>query len=248
MLTRRLFALACTAIVALAASVARADSITILNPGFEDLTGAPNSTHFDASGKLRDGHFSGIAAVGNPNEFVTSTPIPSWTVSGNDVGTQNPTASVFPSVPEGQDTAYIGGTIGGGTISQTLSATLAIGTYSLQIDVGNPGAISFAGYDIQFLAGNTILAEDNNTLRPATTTFLTSTLTYTATAADPNLGRNLTIRLAAITPGLGSQVDFDNVRLSGPQAIPEPASVVMLGTGAMCLLGYGWRRSGGRRA
>jgi hypothetical protein len=230
--------------LALASADLQAGVIPVLNPGFEDLTGPPNSTHFDASGRLRDGHFTRDTVKGDPNEFVTATPIPLWvTLPGSDSGTVNPTAAVFPTVPEGQNAAYIGGGFGGGTISQTLAATLTIGSYTLQVDVGNPGGLSFAGYDIQLLAGNTILAEDNNTLRPATTTFLTSTLTYTATAADPNLGRNLTIRLAAITPGFATQTDFDNVRLDGPQAVPEPGSLALLGTAGATLAGFaGWCR------
>jgi hypothetical protein len=215
--------------------------IPVVNAGFEDLTGTPNTTYFDASGKLRLGYFTGTTDLGpgHPNELVTSNPIPGWVVSGTDVGT---VASSL--APQGQNMAYIGGSIGGGTILQTLAAPLTPGSYTLQVDVLAPTTVNFAGYDIQLLAGSTVLAEDDNTLAPPSGQFVTSTLTYTASASDPNLGNALTIRLTALTPSFGSQADFDDVRLSGPNSsvVPEPSSLALLGIGSVGLVSFGWRR------
>lgn len=211
--------------------MATAQSIAINNAGFEALTGS-DPIHFDAFGKLRDGHFSRTTAQGDPNLYVTADPIPGWTVTGLDLGTSNVPLGAFPAGnPEGQNVAYIGGTDGGGVFSQILASALTPGAYTLRVDVGRSAqATSFAGYNIQFLAGGTVLAQDNNTLIPANGTFVTSNVLYSALPGDSNLGGALRIRITALTPGNRSQTIFDNVRLNfvGAAATPEPGSLALL--------------------
>ncbi len=232
----RVFVLACSlGMVCLARTSAHAAELNVLNPSFEDLTGPPNSTVFDSSGNLKVDNFTDV--IGFPGTNIPSIdledPIPSWTTTGSDAGTVNP-SYFLSSVKDGQNVAFIGGTIGGGIISQTLIDTLADGTYTLDVDVGNPGLIAYAGYDVQLLAGSTVLAEDDNTLSPAPSSFSTSVLTYHADSTDPLLGQNLTIRLTAITPGGGSQTDFDNVRLF--HTVPEPGTLAIAILGSASLI------------
>ena len=54
-------------------------------------------------------------------------------------------------------------------------------------------------------------------------------------AADPAVGQQITVQVSAIGGG-GGEFDFDNVRVSD---VPEPASLAMLGLGAMVLLTRG---------
>ena len=129
-------------------------------------------------------------------------------------------------IPDGVNVAYSNG----GTISQVLSATLTPGTYTLLVDIGSrldePLVANGGVYIVELLAGGTILAEDNNTLKPAPGTFLTSTVTYTASANDPLLGQSLEIRL--VNPIGAAQNNYDDVRLS-LSSVPEPTSVLLLG-------------------
>jgi hypothetical protein len=142
----------------------------------------------------------------------------------------------FPGgIPEGNNIAdggyiptYEGGPlrVGDGRVGifQTLDTVLAPNTqYTLKVEVGNPQSVTvagffypldgFPGYRVELLAGDQILAVDNNTLAPADGTFATSTVTYTSSANDSNLGKNLGIRFINLNQAPGSEVDYDDVRL-----------------------------------
>lgn len=171
--------------------------------------------------------------VGNPSFEVLGA---AWTFDiNNETGTFVPSAALYPGgIPDGLWVGYSNG----GTISQVLTAGLSLGTYTLLVDIGNRPDLPFGGYDVELLAGGTLLAH-NDTLSPAPGTFLTSTITYIASAGDPLLGQSLEIRLI----GNGVQTNYDNVRLDfAPASVPEPASLMLLGTGSVGLLGYTWRR------
>lgn len=156
-----------------------------------------------------------VLADGGFNSFVND-----WTGSGG--GTFNPTATQLPGeASEGSNTHYNNGVV---PYSQTLTETLAAGTYTLRVDVGDRADTNFPGYQVQLGVDNggfALLAEDNNSLVPSNG-FLTSTVSYDAQAGDANMGLPLVIRLI----GAGTQVNFDNVRLE----VVTGAATVSTGT------------------
>ena len=107
---------------------------------------------------------------------------------------------------------------GNGTLEQTLGSVLKTGTYNLSVAVGDQRStrISIADYQVQLgvMQGTTfvLLAEDNDSLNPDQE-YLTSTVSYTASADDPSLGLPLVIRLLATNTSSNAWVLFDNVRL-----------------------------------
>lgn len=131
--------------------------------------------------------------------------------------------------------------------------------YELQVEVGNIGEgnalngdffplDTFPGYQVQLWAGNTLLAEDDDSLVIPEREFMTSTVSYTAVAGDPGIGETLSIRLINLNLDTGAtytdpatgqtrdvdiEVDFDNVRLTATRTVPEPETLGLLA----CALG-----------
>ncbi len=129
-----------------------------------------------------------------------------------------------PTLPNGNQVAWSNG----GTISQTLSATLQANTkYTLGAFVGRRFSESFPGYYIKLYAGGNLLAS-NNSVNPAAGTFAPVTVSYTSGSSGSLLGQALEIRLTSLS---GSQTNFDLITLDA-SPIPEPSA--MLG-----LLGFG---------
>ena len=209
---------------------ANAASIAIANSGFED----PDLT--------------GVEPVIGDEVFTFETP-PSWQLydpSGlipadpnletSYPGVWNPSSAFYPEeAPEGENIGaiFLNQSPGSGVVglSQTLSNTLEANTqYTLQVEVGNPGSDLFAGfpgYAVHLLAGDTVVAEDNNTLDLAEGSFSTSTIVYNTSANKPNLEQPLQIRLVNTLENNGLEVNFDNVELSTAsisEAIPVPES------------------------
>ena len=196
----------------------KAASINILNHSFEGPEAPLN----------RFGAFS----IGNGN-------INSW-VASSKTGVLNPSKSdanvtsdsiVFDSyydepVPDGVQVAWSNG----GTISQQLSATLQSNTeYTLGVYVGQRNRSGFVGYNIELLAGNTVIAS-NNSITPAPGTFSLVNVHYTSSDNDPLIGQSLGIRLSSF----GIQTNFDNVTLEAT-AVPEPLTIL----GAVTAIGFG---------
>jgi hypothetical protein len=50
------------------------------------------------------------------------------------------------------------------------------------------------------------------------------------------------LQSVTLTDGTAISVTFDSGLQQPMQAVPEPASLIMLGLGAFGLCGYGWRR------
>jgi hypothetical protein len=67
-------------------------------------------------------------------------------------------------------------------------------------------------------------------------------LSYTADPGDPNIGSFLGIEIASG----GGQLNFDNLSVSndaiGTNPVPEPASMLLLGTGLLGLARYGRKK------
>lgn len=208
------FLLFIIAIVFLALLPANAIPITIVNAGFEDIG-------------LSDGQYTLLPSASDGSGIVTSNPVPGWTVTGY-AGSWNPPSTVcYDAIPDGVHIIY--GHTGTSTFTQTLSATLiANTTYTLQVEVGHRKDVSFVGYQVQFLAGGNLLAQDNNTLFPAANTFLTSTVTFSTQNIHAYLGQALQIKLVS----LGAQTNFDKVRLDANTVVPECSSLLLCG---LCL-------------
>jgi hypothetical protein len=225
------------------ATSANATSLSIANSDFE-LTSAIYSP-VDVKG------LDGTTQV---QYFTTNNSVPDWTVD-----TTNGLAGVFDSVdsyngltgskggfftnnaiPSGIQTAYSNG----GYLFQQLADSIAANTaYSLKIDVGQRLDVPMLDFNVELLAGNTVLASatKNNLSSPLTAgQFEQLTLNYNAPSnlTSSLLGQKLGILLSSTGP----QTNFDNVRLdayiipttggnpdpSGGTSVPEPSPTLGL--------------------
>lgn len=168
---------------------------------------------------------SPVAPLQSNKEFYSNNDIDSWQVFtsiGGGAGVFNPGASqgntgktyFNSSVPDGNQTAYINS----GSIFQQLTATLTGNTnYLLSVFVGKRNDAPLAGYNVELLAGGTVLAS-NNSVIPGLGDFAEVLVPYTSSSSDPLLGQALGIRLSARS----AQANFDKVSLSAT-AVPTPA-------------------------
>jgi len=242
-----------------------AASLTVVNPGFEDITGE------SAFNEFTFGPLNGWDLY-DPDSITDGGDGPSYYI-----GTLAPTDS-NPAEP-GQIQFFPGGaaegnrvgiafnffgTGGGGEygLVQTLTDTLQANTrYTLQVEVGNIDSgvdvaqnsynlQGFSGYRIDLLADGVVLASDNNTLAGSIPDgeFRTSTLVFDS-AASVTPDQQLGIRLVNLNiidplhPTADLEVDFDDIRLEAV-VIPEPSSWILLSLvlpPAMCILRRGRR-------
>jgi len=192
--------------------------ITVTNPSFETLP----------TGGLPDG------GCGTGCSFSTGVAIPGWTnvefFSGQlQPGTQLGNHTMFDSLPDGITTAYANS----GTIEQTVGAKVVDGaTYTLTVDLGQRHDTAFTA-SADLLVGSTMFAATGSTPSPGG--WSTYTATFTGTAA--NAGETITIQLNSS----GLQANFDNVRLTASSTVPEPSSMLLLGSGVLVLV-QGLRR------
>jgi len=175
--------------------------------------------------------------VTTPSGFNFSTgPVGSWTFTGTQQGIADPVAAqnaggswygLSPTLPNGNQVAWSNG----GTISQTLSATLQANTvYTLGAFVGNRFGLNFPGYNIELYAGGNLLASDNS-VTPADGSFAAVTASYTS-GISVTPGQQLEIRLNSLS-GFQGQTNFDNITLDAA-SIPEPSAILgLLGFGLL---------------
>ena len=189
-------------------SICMADAIPIVNPSFE----SPSAGTF----------IIGLAT--------------GWIVTGNAGVLSDYCPSCFPPPVDGLQEAFINGV---GSIDQVLTTSLAANTtYTLTVYVGQrtdvPG-LTASSYDVQLLAGGVLLAQNGSVL-PASHTFSPVIVTFTTGSSGPQIGQALEIDL--VSNNNNSFEVWDSVSLDGTStsSVPEPGSLILLGTG---LLGLG---------
>lgn len=227
---------------------ATGDIIQVTNAGFEDTSGQTIFNEFtfgvpigwtihDPNSILGAGIFTGTLEPNGVDFFDTIAP------EGVKVGI------LFNSTREG-DGEY--------GFEQTLAATLQANTrYRLSVEVGNIGSgfasngdffdlSEFPGYRVDLLAGNSIIAQDNNLLAIPERQWGTSVVEFTTGDSHALLGENLAIRLVNLnqipsgfnqgnSPDL--EVDFDDVVFES-FAVPEPNGLAIASLGLLMIGGY----------
>jgi len=168
------------------------DGVVFSDPGIEaptvTITKMPVLVPFVTNGGFEDPVLA--------EDGYTWQNVPGWTPIGHadddeGVGVWNTTIADFDPLiaPEGENVLYTEYVVGGvGGVAQVLDAEFAADTaYMLTVDVGNSDYYYFSGYKVQLLAGGTVIAEDNDTLWPASKLWATSTVAYTYNPADAAL-------------------------------------------------------------
>lgn len=211
-------------LVALVAGPAQAGPITVANFSFESpnetSSGTPPAVWAPAfgSGYAGAGLFDPCASVGG--SCVTAGGI----YGAGFVGGIDLTQTLYST---------------GWDYGQTLSALLGVGTYTLKVAIGDRGDLPLLPSVINLIAGTTVIATASAGAAYVSDGWLDLTTTATILAGNAALGSALRIELlsSGASPG---QINFDNVRLdfvgpAGPQAVPEPASLALLGLGLLLL-------------
>ncbi len=169
------------------------------------------------------------------------------TTSSSDGGIFNPNSATYPAAggsasalgASGSNVAYVyngqnAASAGRSSISENFGATLQPATnYTLTVAVGNrltanPFGTSYGGYEIDLLAGGTVIASQLNTITPTAGTFADASFTlFSDSVSSALLNQELSVRLSETSNAQFASTDFDNIRLTSA-AVPEPASTSLL--------------------
>lgn len=152
-------------------------------------------------------------------------------------GIWDPDPSVYSSVPDGNYMGYLDG----GSLFQELDRSVAANnTLTMQIDIGNYRYGVQPAYSVELWADNDLLVSDGSVV-PMDGEFSTLTLLYNVLDGDPHIGKSLGIKIVSG----GANLTFDNVRFSNDannSPVPEPATMLLLGSGLACLAGFGRKK------
>jgi hypothetical protein len=232
--------------------LALAAALSVANPGFEDVSGESPVNEF-TFGPLNgwDLYDPNTVTDGGdgPTYFMgTLTPF-----EPDPIGAPGVFAFFPDGAPEGQRVGIAFSFFGSGGqgewgVVQALGDTLQANTqYTLQVRVGNIASGTsiggtlfpldgFPGYRVELLAGDVVVAQDDNSLAGAIPEgeFANTMVEFTTGVAHSQLGENLAIRLVNLNvvdpafPNSDLEVDFDDVRLDAtlvPQAVPTLSPV-----------------------
>jgi len=222
----KLFSTTVAMILVVSAAVAHAASIPVANFSFESPVLATG--HYQGDGFGSDGTFPQAANA-----------VPGWTIDPVGIdGVQNFYGSVFnpsgalPSPAQGNQLLFINSTYAYQDVGPLHAGTI----YTLTVAAGiiNPpngpatGLIELLNgtNNLGTLLNSTVVTPTDNVLADFTTTFSTGN----------SVSGDLTIELAKTS---GSQILYDNVQLT---AVPEPASLILCGLGAISLFAVARRR------
>ena len=211
-----------------ALNLKRISQVPVANASFESVS-------------LGKGQLASVAKMG-------AAAMPNWKPMsigvGQDAGTLCPDATMYGAVPDGSNVLYVlanstSGSTSDAAVSQVLSSQLQPNThYVLSVLVGQRLDLNSAGYKVQLLAGDRLLAEDNNDFPLTPGCFIPTLLTYD-TGDSVLYPGNLEIRLFALNgASIGNQVSFASIDLEAIH-MPEPGSAVLFGTAGVLVSGYG---------
>lgn len=200
---------------------AGAASLTIVNPGFENPQNLPGSFINDSflgwtGNTALDNGFCNCS--GNTSADVARlTPVDRTQVAFANIETTDGISQTLAAALAGNTTYTLSAYFGWRTDKPQSQGTLelyAVGTAS-------EGMVT----------GGTLLASTNVALTQGA--FVPASVSYTASAADPLIGRTLPIVLLGTPLNGYTQTDFDLVTLTATSncAVPEPFSLAVLGTG-----------------
>lgn len=236
-------------------TVVAAAPLTVVNGGFEDISGESPVNEF-TFGALNGWDLydpNGVAGAGAGSSFY--------------IGTLRPTETAVPGVfdnfpagaPQGERVGIAFNVLGTHGdeygLEQTLSDTLQANTqYTLNVQIGNIDSAEaqngtyfelsgFPGYRVELLAGTEVVAMDNNSLAGSIDDgeFALSTINFTTGSSHGQLGEALMIRLINLNvvdglhPMSHLEVDFDDVQLSAV-VVPIPAIFPLMSLLSGCLM------------